>query len=81
MPDDDGQDAFDTPDRESPTPSQNDDMEQNFSRGGADDNPPERDPSKSDMTARLADSNGCANRRTATRTNCYSSTYRSTISA
>jgi hypothetical protein len=43
MPDDDGQDAFDTPNRESPTPSQNDDMEQNFSRGGADDNPPERD--------------------------------------
>lgn len=40
----DGQDAYDTPERESPTAEQNDDMRQNYSKGGADDNPPERSP-------------------------------------
>lgn len=41
---DGGQKAFDTPDRESPTAKQNDDMQQNRSRGGEGDEPPERDP-------------------------------------
>ena len=40
----DGQDVYDTPNRESPTPEQNDDMHQNYSRGGEGDNPPKRDP-------------------------------------
>lgn len=42
----DGQDAYDTPDRESPTPSQNDDMSQNRSRGGPESDPPARQPAE-----------------------------------
>lgn len=49
----DGQDVYDTPNRESPTSDQNDDMQQNRSRGGPEENPPRRTPVEIDTDEQL----------------------------